>query len=62
MFQESKAMVLNKVDLLPYVDTDVEKVRRDALSLNPRLKLFEVSCRTGSGIDEWARWLRASRS
>jgi hydrogenase nickel incorporation protein HypB len=59
MFQESSALVLNKIDLLPYTNVDMEKIRKDSLSLNPKLKIFEVSCRTGEGISEWADWLRS---
>ena len=62
MFRESKALVLNKVDLLPYVNTDITKMRNDSLALNPNLKIFEVSCATGSGIDQWAQWLNGLRS
>ena len=58
MFQESSALVINKIDLAPYVDVDVSKIRKDALSLNPGLKMFEVSCRTGEGLDAWVQWLR----
>lgn len=58
MFQESGALVLNKTDLVPYTNVDMAKIRRDALSLNPGLKIFEVSCRTGEGIEEWVSWLR----
>lgn len=57
MFQESSALVLNKIDLLPYVSVDIDKLRGDALSLNPALKIFEVSCRTGQGLDKWVEWL-----
>jgi hydrogenase nickel incorporation protein HypB len=62
MFRESKALVLNKVDLLPYVKTDINKMRNDSLALNPQLKIFEVSCSTGTGIDTWAQWLTGLRS
>jgi len=62
MFQESSALVLNKIDLLPYMNTDINKVRRDSLALNPKLKIFEVSCATGTGIDQWAQWLSGLRS
>ncbi len=62
MFQESSALVLNKIDLLPYMNTDMNKVRNDSLALNPKLKIFEVSCVTGAGIDAWAQWLSALRS
>ena len=58
MFQESSALVLNKMDLAPYLDVDIDKIRRDSLSLNPRLKIFEVSCKTGQGISEWIEWMK----
>ncbi|MFC1549334.1 hydrogenase nickel incorporation protein HypB [Nitrospirota bacterium] len=58
MFQESSALVINKMDLAPYVDADPEKIRKDALSLNPSLKIFETSCSTGDGIGKWVDWLR----
>ncbi len=62
MFRESSALVLNKIDLLPYMNTDMNKVRNDSLALNPNLKIFEVSCATGLGIDAWAQWLRGLKS
>lgn len=58
MFRESSALVLNKMDLLPYMNVDIGKIRNDALSLNPSLKIFEVSCKTGEGLDQWVEWLR----
>jgi len=57
MFQESTALLLNKIDLLPYTNADLEKMRKDSLSLNPKLKIFDVSCRTGEGIGDWVNWL-----
>lgn len=62
MFRESSALVLNKIDLLPYMNTDMNKVRNDSLALNPQLKIFEVSCSTGAGIEAWAQWLNGLRS
>lgn len=62
MFRESSALVLNKIDLLPYMNTDMNKVRNDSLALNPQLKIFEVSCSTGAGIETWAQWLNGLRS
>jgi hydrogenase nickel incorporation protein HypB len=59
MFQESSALVLNKMDLAPYVDADIGKIRRDSLSLNPDLKIFEISCKSGEGIAEWAAWIQS---
>lgn len=57
MFQDTDAVVLNKMDLLPYIDFDLEAYRRVLLSLNPDVALFPVSCKTGAGIAAWADWL-----
>ena len=62
MFQQSSGLVLNKIDLLPYTNADVTKMRRDALALNPKMTIFEVSCRTGDGIGPWAQWLNGLAS
>lgn len=61
MFRESAVLILNKIDLLSHTDTDIEKIKADALSLNPSLKIFEVSCRTGQGIEGWTEWLKGLR-
>lgn len=61
MFQKSEALILNKIDLLPHIDVDMEKIRRDALALNPKLKIFEISCRSGEGMDAWITWLQSRR-
>ena len=60
IFQESSVMLLNKIDLLPHLDFDLEKARQAALALNPDLSIFEVSCRTGEGLDGWFGWLDTS--
>lgn len=57
MFAISQVMIINKLDLLPYVDYDLEKVKRQALAINPHLRIFELSCRTGEGLDAWCNWL-----
>jgi hydrogenase nickel incorporation protein HypB len=62
MFRESSALVLNKIDLLPYMNTNIDKMRNDSLALNPKLKVFEVSCTSGAGVDQWAQWLNGLRS
>lgn len=62
MFKESSVMVVNKIDLAPYTDADINKIKKDALSLNSSLKIFEVSCRTGEGLDAWTGWLKGQRS
>jgi hydrogenase nickel incorporation protein HypB len=57
MFQESAALLINKIDLMPYVDFDLEKAKHDALSLHKDLKIFEVSCKAATGLDAWTQWL-----
>ncbi|MBF8248562.1 MAG: hydrogenase accessory protein HypB [Bacteroidetes bacterium] len=57
MFQRASALIINKVDLLPYVPCNLETLRRNALSINPKLKIFETSCTAKKGIDEWCDWL-----
>jgi hydrogenase nickel incorporation protein HypB len=59
MFAASQIMIVNKLDLLPYIDFDLKKAKRQALAINPRLRIFEVSCRTGIGLDNWCEWLLA---
>ena len=62
LFNLASVMILNKIDLLPYVDFDVNKASRLAAALNPDLKIFEVSCRNSQGLDAWYAWLRAARA
>ncbi|MBI5190193.1 MAG: hydrogenase nickel incorporation protein HypB [Nitrospirae bacterium] len=59
MFRESAALVINKIDLIPYTNFDMDKARRDSLSINPRLDVFPLSCRTGEGLDGWLGWLES---
>lgn len=61
LFHLAKALVLNKIDLLPYVDFDMARAKSFASRLNPELKIFEVSCRNGTGLDAWYNWLRHMR-
>lgn len=56
-FQRASAVVLNKIDLLPYVPYDAELAVRNALSINPALRVFRTSARTGEGLDVWCAWL-----
>ena len=57
MFAAAQVMVINKLDLLPYVDYDLVKVKWQALAINPQLRIFELSCRSGEGLDAWCDWL-----
>lgn len=59
MFQRASVLVINKIDLLPYVDCDMATLRQNALRINPALTIFEVSATKGDGIDVWCDWLRA---
>lgn len=51
------ALVVNKIDLLPYVEFDMAYFRRGAAALNPGLTTFPLSCRTGEGLDAWVDWI-----
>ena len=57
MFQDSDAVVLNKIDLLPHFDFDLDAYQKLLISLNPDVALFPLSCKTGQGVSEWADWL-----
>jgi|GEM_PF-237539 len=61
MFHESSLMLLNKIDLIPYTDFNKEAARRNALQVSPELKIIDISCRTGEGLDKWFEWLRIER-
>lgn len=58
LFNLCAAMVLNKVDLLPYVDFSVDNAVRFAGRLNKNLRIFQLSCRSGEGLEAWYDWLR----
>jgi hydrogenase nickel incorporation protein HypB len=57
MFQICSVLLVNKIDLLPYVDCDMEKIRERARQLNGTQQVFEVSCRSGEGLEPWFSWL-----
>ena len=60
MFRLARALVINKVDLLPYVQCRIENIVRDARSLNPDLEIFELSCTRMTGLAAWTEWLAAA--
>jgi hydrogenase nickel incorporation protein HypB len=62
MFRNASVLVINKVDLLPYVPCDMAALRRNALQINPALRVFETSCTTKAGIPEWCEWIAAQTS
>ncbi|HBC45733.1 MAG TPA: hydrogenase accessory protein HypB [candidate division Zixibacteria bacterium] len=57
MFRRSSVMVINKIDLLGLSDFELAKVKENALRINGDLKIFEISCRTGDGLQDWYDWL-----
>lgn len=57
MFQHASALIINKIDLLPYLNCDLGALKKNALSINPALKVFETSCTTKAGIPDWCSWL-----
>ncbi len=57
MFRNASVLIINKTDLLPYVDCSVDMIRENALVINPALVIFETSCTTGAGIKEWCDWI-----
>ncbi|ACK70242.1 hydrogenase accessory protein HypB [Gloeothece citriformis PCC 7424] len=58
MFRASEVMILTKIDLLPYVQFDVEKCLNYARQVNPQIKIFQVSAVTGAGLQDWYEWLK----
>lgn len=57
IFFKSALMVLNKIDLLPYVPFDTAKARENARRIHPEMEIVEVSCATGQGLDRWEQWV-----
>jgi hydrogenase nickel incorporation protein HypB len=61
MFRTSNLCIINKTDLLPYVDFDIDKAKGYALQINPQLEIIELSARTGEGMEGWYEWLRRNK-
>ena len=62
MFHTSDICIINKTDLLPYVDFDIDKTKEYALKANHHLRFFEVSAKTGEGMDKWYKWLKGLKN
>jgi hydrogenase nickel incorporation protein HypB len=56
-FFRASMLVLNKIDLLPFVPFDIAAARENARKVNPEIEILEVSCTTGEGLDQWCAWL-----
>ena len=61
MFRESSLLILNKTDLLPFTNFNVDEATQNALRMNPDLRILELSCTTGEGVDGWLAWLAERR-
>jgi hydrogenase nickel incorporation protein HypB len=62
MFTESNALILNKIDLLPYTDFNMEELRNTVTAMNPNISIFPLSAKTGEGLPEFAAWLESKIS
>jgi len=59
LFSMVDAVILNKMDLMPYIDFDYERFRNGITAVNKKAKIFQVSCKTKEGIDAWVEWLKS---
>lgn len=57
MFQVCDVLLINKIDVLPYFDFDLEACKKRAKKLNPDITIIPISARTGEGMEEWTKWL-----
>jgi hydrogenase nickel incorporation protein HypB len=62
MFSSARAVVLNKLDILPYIDFNLETFRKGIRAINPDAPVFELSCKTGEGLNSWIDWLKKLRA
>ncbi|MBM3145287.1 MAG: hydrogenase nickel incorporation protein HypB [Chloroflexi bacterium] len=60
MYKDVDALIVNKIDLLPYIAFDMDYFRRGVELLNPGLVTFPISCRTTEGLDEWLDWIKTN--
>lgn len=58
MFTEADVVLVNKVDLLPYLNFDIDAFNKTVTGLNPDVKIFNISCKTGEGLEVWVSWLK----
>lgn len=58
IFTVCDALIINKIDVLPYFDFDMDKVRQYALARNPKLQIFPICAKSGEGVDAWCQWLK----
>ena len=61
MFHTADICIINKIDLLPHLNIDIEKLKNYALQVNPKLQFFEVSATKGDGMQDWYKWLKENK-
>ncbi|MFP3787023.1 GTP-binding protein, partial [Burkholderia sp. SIMBA_024] len=61
MFAAARLMLLNKIDLLPYLDFDLDACIANARRVNPQIEIITLSATRGDGMDQWLNWLAAQR-
>jgi len=59
MFADADVVLLNKIDLLPHLDFNIDTFQKAVTGLNPEVRIFPVSCQTGEGLEAWFSWLEA---
>ena len=59
MFADTDVVLLNKIDLQPHLDFNIDVFQKTVTGLNPKVRIFPVSCRTGEGLESWFTWLEA---
>lgn len=57
MFNQSKLLLINKIDLVQYTNFNIEEAKANARKINPNIDIIEISCTTGAGLDQWIKWL-----
>ncbi len=62
MFQKANALLINKIDLLPYLKFDIQAFSQAVRGINEKVEIFQISCTTGQGIQEWVSWLLTQMS
>lgn len=61
LFLRASAVIINKIDLLPHMEYDIERVKLDCKAHNPDVRIFETSVKTGQGLDQWFQYLKDQR-
>lgn len=58
IFSQAEVVLINKIDVLPYFDFDMDAFKRAVYDLNPKVSIFSISCKTGEGMELWIKWLQ----